>query len=108
MKPVKFAFNGIAALRKEGYDQPPASEYRLVFDSEILCDAEKTEEHWLKQIFHSYSGKLPDDYPGRSIAPSDVVELYSEEERHYFYCDDAERFVEVKFSPLLALPMESR
>ncbi len=38
---------------------------------------------------------------GRSIAPSDVLELYDESERRYFYCDMA-GFPQVKFSPALA------
>ena len=33
--------------------------------------------------------------------PSDVLELYDESERRYFYCDMA-GFVQVKFSPALA------
>lgn len=45
--------------------------------------------------------RSPPDYRGRSIAPSDVLELYDESERRYFYCDMA-GFLQVKFSPALA------
>ncbi|MDR1205190.1 MAG: DNA primase [Peptococcaceae bacterium] len=99
-----FAFAGVKALRKAGYEQPPAPEYRLMFDSEILCGAELPAEGVLQQIFSRYNDDLPDDYHGRSISPSDVVELYDEEQRRYFY-RDTEAFVEVEFSSTLALPM---
>ena len=55
----------------------------------------------LERIFARYNQALPPDYHGRSIAPSDVLELYDESERRYFYCDMA-GFVQVKFSPALA------
>ena len=48
-----------------------------------------------------YNQAFPPDYHGRSIAPSDVLELYDESERRYFYCDMA-GFPQVKFSPALA------
>lgn len=52
-------------------------------------------------IFARYNQAFPPDYCGRSIAPSDVLELYDESERRYFYCDMA-GFPQVKFSPALA------
>ena len=55
----------------------------------------------LERIFERYNQAFPPDYRGRSIAPSDVLELYDESERRYFYCDMA-GFPQVKFSPALA------
>ena len=52
-------------------------------------------------VFARYNQAFPPDYRGRSIAPSDVLELYDESERRYFYCDMA-GFPQVKFSPALA------
>ena len=99
-KTIPFAFAGIDALRKAGHEQPPASEYRLVFDGEIVCPAEYTEQDVLELICSRYSGELPEHYHGRSVSPSDVVELCSPQQRSYFY-RDKKQFVPVRFSPML-------
>ena len=104
-KIIPFAFSGIKALRKAGYKQPPASEYRLIFDSGFLCDKMLSVKGILNWILIKYTGYLPEDYHGRSISPSDIIELYNDEKRRYFY-RDKENFVEVKFSPILAMPMK--
>jgi hypothetical protein len=67
IKPKKFAFQGIEALRKEGYEQPPASEYRLVLDSEFPHIAGLSVEGVLKCLFKRYNSNLPDDYHGRCL-----------------------------------------
>jgi hypothetical protein len=54
----------------------------------------------LERIFERYNDDLPGDYHGRSVSPSDVVELYDGGGRSYFYCDIA-GFAPVKFSPML-------
>ena len=96
-----FAFGGIDALQKAGFQQPPAAEYTLVYDGELICPVRQDERDILERIFARYNQALPPDYHGRSIAPSDVLELYDESERRYFYCDMA-GFLQVKFSPALA------
>ena len=106
-RPKPFAFLGIKALHKAGYDQPPASEYRLVMDSELLHDTALSVKCILNQIRRRYSGDMPGDYRGRAVSPSDVIELYDNEKQQYFYCDP-EDFTEVKFSPSLALSMKAR
>lgn len=100
-----FAFGGIEALRKAGFEQPPASEYNRVYDGVLFYISGEDEQHRLKRIFEQYNDKLPDGYPGRSIAPSDVIELYDNEGRRYYYCDK-EGFCLVKFSPMLAKPLK--
>ena len=55
----------------------------------------------LERILVCYNDDLPADYHGRSVSFSDVVELYDDENRTYYYCDTA-GFVPVKFSPMLA------
>ena len=82
-----FAFGGIDALHKAGFQQPPAAEYTLVYDGELICPVGQDERDILERIFARYNQALPPDYHGRSIAPSDVLELYDESERRYFYCD---------------------
>lgn len=96
-----FAFGGIDALHKAGFQQPPAAEYTLVYDGELICPVRQDDRDILERIFERYNQAFPPDYRGRSIAPSDVLELYDESERRYFYCDMA-GFVQVKFSPALA------
>ena len=66
-----------------------------------LCPVGQDERDILERIFARYNQAFPPDYRGRSIAPSDVLELYDESERRYFYCDMA-GFLQVKFSPALA------
>ena len=43
----------------------------------------------------------PGTITAAALPPSDVLELYDESERRYFYCDMA-GFPQVKFSPALA------
>jgi hypothetical protein len=102
-----FAFSGIKELHKAGYEQPPASEYRLALDGELPHDAALPHKDVLSQIRRRYTGDMPGDYHGRSVSPSDVIELYNDEGRRYFYCDP-EGFAEVRFSPMLALPMKTQ
>ena len=98
-----FAFKGINALYKAGYQQPPAVEYSLVHDGQLTVPEGLTEQDLLERIFTRYGDALPDDYQGRSVAPSDVVEVYDDERRRYYYRDTS-GFVPVRFSPALARP----
>ena len=104
-KTKTFAYMGLKGLHKAGYKQPPASEYCKVFDAEIICPIRQTDEEILERLFERYNDALPKEYPGRSLSPSDVVELYDEESRRYFY-RDVTAFAAVKFSPFLARPFE--
>ena len=61
----------------------------------------------LERIFALCNDHFPVGYEGRSLSPSDVVELYDDNSRRYFYCD-TRGFVPVSFSPLLAKPIPSR
>lgn len=107
IQPKPFAFLGIEALHKAGYEQPPAAEYRLVHDGTLFCGTELSENAMLSKIFNCYNDDLPDDYHGRSISPSDVIELYENGQRRYFY-RDSNGFVPVRFSPVLAKPMKKQ
>ena len=104
-KTKSFAFSGIDALHKAGFQQPPASEYRLVRNETLYCPKGEPDLAVLERVFERYNGKLPADYPGRCIAPSDVLELYDAEKRRYYY-RDMKQFVPVAFSPLLARPIQ--
>ena len=82
----------------------PASEYRLVHDGELICPKEQPADEVLATLVQQFSSTLPEQYAGRSISASDVIELYGDDGRSYFYRDTAS-FVPVKFSPMLAKPM---
>ncbi len=99
-----YAFEGIEALYRAGFTQPPATDYRLVYDGTVLCGTEESADERLASIYHRYNDSLPADYHGRSLSLSDVVELYSDKGRRYYYCDVGS-FCEVRFSPMLAKPM---
>lgn len=103
---IPFAFGGIKKLHKEGYEQPPARLYRLIYDGTLLCSDDEDSKERLQRIWEQYQDELPEDYPGRSVSISDVLELYDEENRRYFYVDES-GFCPVKFSPLLAGTMKN-
>ena len=73
-------------------------------DETLYCPKDEPDLAVLERVFERYNGKLPADYPGRCIAPSDVLELYDVEKRRYYY-RDMKQFVPVAFSPLLARPI---
>lgn len=100
-KTVPFAFQGFDGLKKAGFDQPPAAFYELIWDYEMTCPTSWQEEEMLRYIGKHYSDRMPEDYMGRPLAPSDVVELYDEQTRRYYYVD-TQGFVSVRFSPFLA------
>lgn len=100
-KSIPFAFQGIEALKEAGYDQPPAAMYRQIWDYEIMCPTAWQEEQVLRHIGKHYSDRMPEEYMGRPLAPSDVVELYDGESRRYYYVD-TQGFILVRFAPFLA------
>lgn len=103
-KVIPFAFGGIKYLQKAGYEYPPASEYRLVHNGVLLYEQNEDEHCRLTRLTQIYGDELPEDFRGRSVAPSDVLELYNDTERKYFYRDE-NGFWPVKFSPILAKPL---
>lgn len=100
-KTIPFAFKGIQALFKAGYEQPPAAAYRLVWDGRIFCPADQTEPAVMEQINNQFNDNLPNEYSGRSLSSSDILELYDENSRRYYYVD-CSQYVQVCFSPFLA------
>ena len=107
-KAADFAFGGIRALQKAGYEQPPASEYALVYEGTLVCEVQQDDAIRLKLVAARYSGELPADYHGRSVSPSTVIEFFDENGRRYFYCDGNDKFLPVKFSPKLAKDKRER
>ena len=79
---------------------PAAAELRRV-----ICPKGETDADVLERIFRRYNDALPETYHGRSISASDVIELYGDGERRYFYREETS-FTPVEFSPLLAKNMK--
>lgn len=104
IKTYPFAFRSIEVMRKVGYQQPPAADYRLVYDGEILCAKDAEPKDVLERIFIRCNDTFPEGYRGHSLSMSDVVELYDEKNRSYFYCDQS-GFVPVQFSAELVKPL---
>ena len=104
-KTKPFAFAGIKALRKAGYEQPPAAEYALIHEDTLFCFENDCDRFCLELIYNKFNDTLPEDYGGRSVSPSDVIELYDEDGSRYYYCDIC-NFCEVSFSPELVKKMK--
>ena len=100
-KVIPFAFGGIKELQKAGHEYPPASQYMLIHDGMLHCEETASDTGRLTHIAELFGDALPKDYRGRSVAPSDVIELYDDTGRRYFY-RDTDGFCPVKFSPMLA------
>ena len=103
---VPYAFLSAEKLHALGYEQPKASDYRLVYESGIYCPNEQTDSAVLERIYTVFNLNHPKDYRGRSLSMSDVVELYNGKERKYFYCDTV-GFAPTGFSPMLAKPLKA-
>lgn len=98
---IPFAFGGMHLLQKAGYEQPPAAEYRLVHDGSLSYTEGESVHTRLMRLVERYKDDLPEGYHGRNLAPSDVIELYDDEQRKYYYRDE-KGFWPVQFSPMLA------
>ena len=96
---IPYAFKGVQALYEASYQQPPATAYRLVCEEEIDTIEGETSGMILRRIADRYCDDLPHGYRGRSVAPSDVLELYGNDSRRYFYVDQDHKFAPVRFSP---------
>ena len=104
---IPFAFADTSVMREKGkFDYPPAAKYRMVYDSSIYCPVDAGVYQILARIRAKYSDELPDDLYGRQVAVSDIIELYTCDERRYYYCNKG-NFEAVRFSPMLAMPMKS-
>lgn len=100
LKVIPFAFGGLKDMQKY-HEYPPAAEYRLVHEGALCFDESEDDYQRLMRIAGIFGDTLPAEYRGRSVAPSDVLELYDENGRRYFY-RDTDGFCPVKFSPMLA------
>ena len=61
---VPFAFKQLDALRKAGYEQPPAAAYQTVWSAEVCCPKGQNDMEVLGRLFLDYNEHLPEDYRG--------------------------------------------
>ena len=104
IKTCPFAFRSIKTMHNAGYQQPPAADYRLVYDGALHCAKDSEPKAILRSIYDRCNDVFPEGYLGHSLSMSDVVELYDEEKRSCFYCDES-GFTPVQFEAVLARPM---
>lgn len=76
---------GVQTIRSEIYDQ--------VFEGDVECET-------LEAVFYKFNLDHPENYRGRSLSVSDIVEVTEAEtvKSGFYYCDDV-GFNEVSFSP---------
>lgn len=101
-KAIPFAFKGMEAVKKAGYEQPPAAQYRMGWTGEIYCPTGQSDTEILQRLFSELSVELPEGCNGRPMSLSDVVELEYPMKRIYYYVNGDTQFQQVKFSPMLA------
>ena len=102
---VPYAFVGIRKLHSLGYSKPNAEDYRLMYDGVVSRPIGQSDGDVLERISECFNLHHPEDFRGHSLSVSDVVELYDENERRWFYCDTS-GFAPTDFSPALAQPMK--
>ena len=83
-KAANLAFISYSVLKKiSGSEIPDGNNYILVFEGEV--DATDLED-----VYGIFNDDFPEDYMGRSMSVSDVVEVveqYGETEAGFYYCD---------------------
>lgn len=91
------AFTDLDRLeRMNGIGNIDSSIYDMVFEGEVFC----TE---LEEVYEMFNLDEPEDFHGRSMSVSDVVEILSQdgaEEPGFYYCDSI-GFQAVDFEPAL-------
>ena len=90
----KVAFIGIDEREHYlGSKEIDSSIYDCVFFGEVECDG-------LEEVFKKFNLEKPEDYNGRSLSVSDIVEVVDSEnvEKGFYYCDNI-GFSKVDFNP---------
>jgi len=88
----EFAFREYGYVLSKGISAPPSDVYKVVFDGQL-----KTEE--LEKIFEIFNIAHPKEFSGHSLSVSDIIELYENDNRSFYYCDIF-GFKEISFTPI--------
>ena len=76
----EFLFLPYKKIEEQGFAVPPSEAYTMVYDEPLATDD-------LDEIFYIFNCRHPQNYCGRSMSVSDLVELYDDNESIYYYCD---------------------
>ncbi|MCQ2427388.1 MAG: DUF3846 domain-containing protein [Clostridia bacterium] len=99
------AFSGLVSLAKRtGSREPDGSIYRFVWEGDVMSPN-------LEDVYDIFNNDLPEDFEGRTMSVSDIVEIVDDSDRPeeikagFYYCDSI-GFSEVNFLPPPAVPEE--
>ena len=92
LKHEDYIFRDYANIKAKKRSAPPADIYEVVFDGAL-----GTEN--LEEIYYIFNETHPKGYRGRSLAPSDIIELYNDNGSSFFYCNTV-GFKKIRFKPV--------
>ena len=97
-----------AAYRFESWDNAKDkfnfSDYTKIYSGELLDGVEyrgcviklnQNDKKVLQNLYVEFNFKIPEDYCGRPMSVSDIIEIVRADGSHYYYCDRA-GFVELQ------------
>ena len=73
-----YVFRGFSIAQKKNFS---LDDYEVVYEGEV---EDYNIEYALEKLFDLFNICIPEDFEGRSMSVSDVVEL----DGKYYYCDD--------------------
>ena len=88
--------------RFTGNTETDSSIYDCVFEGEVNCQN-------LEDAYRMFNLDHPEDYRGRSMSVSDVVEIIDSDtvEKGFYFCDTV-GFKKIEFEPERAQPMKAK
>ena len=90
----RVAFENLDMLKKyQGSAEVNSSIYDKVFEGKVDC-------HDLEDVYLMFNRNHPEDYTGRSLSVSDVIEVWENGKSTFHYCDSI-GFQEIAFQPPL-------
>lgn len=76
----RFLFREFNSWRQAGYVNPPREAYELVYEGPLTTSEPE-------ELFAIFNQRPPEDFHGRSMSVSDVVEMSWPGATHTLYCD---------------------
>ncbi len=87
---LRLAFQDLDSIYQACHGQIPAEIYDLVYTGDV-------EAQTLEDVFAIFNLKRPEEYHGRSMTQSDVVEVHEPDGRSLFYFCDIHCFTPIHF-----------
>lgn len=70
-----FMFLPFSSMVSQGYQEPPAELYDLVYEGELRCPEETSDLEMAERLFSRFNVDHPEDYKARSMSVSDILEF---------------------------------